>query len=759
MVAISIIIPVFNSEGFLHECLDSLVNQTFKDFEIICVNDGSTDSSLKILENYAQKDSRFKIITQENQGAGSARNNGLKYAKGEFVQFLDCDDYFEQTLLEDLYNKAKDFNADLVVCSCKKVDEFGNVIENSNPQWPIKVDVTPINKTFNWKIFPETILDMFCVIPWNKLYKKDLLTQNNIEFQNLSSSNDVAFGHKVKICAEKIVVFEKQLINYRYNHKKSISKTRAENTINIIHSAKEVKDFLIKKGLYENLEKTFIETYKNHIRAEISLCNEEEYTKFKNKFKALYPEFFETFSDVLKYDFLTLDYLNNFIKNKQVYLWGASNFLKKLLEKEERPNPNIMGIIDKNEASWEKDFGNYKIYSPEILETNPASILVTVYNNNEKAYENIKKELYSSYPRIKVLKNIFLKSNSDNFDINEEILMAIKALYQKHHEEVSQDFLKDEYEIMACKTFFEEMKSFDKVKKYKKLINNLDNESIECVSTVLARIEKIATAKEKSIDIFSGEEISQIKKIKKDFYDKCFCLDENCYAYKQYLLPIKHFEPSVLYYKHNINLVDNIDKIRNKAIIDVGAFIGDSAIILQEYTENKVYSFEPTQQNFSLLLKTIELNNAEKIIPQKYALGSKKEQVEIYLQGSASSINRKLNDYAKKEKINIITLDDFVDSNNIEVGLIKVDIEGFEQDFLKGAINTIIKQKPILLFSIYHNAKDFFDIKPYIESLELGYKFKIVKPIDGSVRGEILLIAEVKNTTSDKDFLSRCNNL
>lgn len=407
MVAISIIIPVYNVEKYLKKCIESLVNQTFKDFEIICVNDGSTDKSQEILNKYSQKYPFFKILNQDNMGAGIARNNGLKLAEGEYIQFLDGDDYFEPTMLEEMYNKAKEHNTDLIVCSAKKVNEFEEVIENSNPIWPIKLDITPLNTVFNRHNYPNEILNMFCVVPWNKLCKKDLLIKNGIEFQNLSSSNDIAFGHKVQICAERIVVFDKQLINYRYRHKESISKNRADNTINIIHSAKEVKDFLINRRIYKELEKSFIEVYQNHIRAGISLCNDEQYENFKKEFKSLYPDFYETFYNILNNHYTTLKYLNNFIGDKNVYLWGASNFLKKLLEKEEKANPNILGIIDKNEASWGKDFGNYKIFSPKILETNPADIVVTIYNNHEKAHYCIKKELENKFPKIKTLDNFF----------------------------------------------------------------------------------------------------------------------------------------------------------------------------------------------------------------------------------------------------------------------------------------------------------------------------------------------------------------
>lgn len=120
---VSVIIPVYNAENYLKECLDSILKQTLQEIEVICVNDGSSDGSLSILNEYVKEDSRLKIISQENQGAGSARNNGLKYAKGLFVIFLDCDDIFEHNMLEIMYSKAILLNLDVCVC---RSDQFNN---------------------------------------------------------------------------------------------------------------------------------------------------------------------------------------------------------------------------------------------------------------------------------------------------------------------------------------------------------------------------------------------------------------------------------------------------------------------------------------------------------------------------------------------------------------------------------------------------------------------------------------------------------
>ena len=129
-IKISVIIPVFNSEKYLKKCLDTVLLQTLSDIEIICIDDGSTDSSLQILQQYSRKDHRFKIIFQSHEGAGSARNKGLAIAQGEYLSFLDSDDFFEPDMLEQMYNCSKKYNTDIVVCKSRIFDNgcFGKSI-------------------------------------------------------------------------------------------------------------------------------------------------------------------------------------------------------------------------------------------------------------------------------------------------------------------------------------------------------------------------------------------------------------------------------------------------------------------------------------------------------------------------------------------------------------------------------------------------------------------------------------------------------
>ncbi|MBR2525686.1 FkbM family methyltransferase [bacterium] len=321
-------------------------------------------------------------------------------------------------------------------------------------------------------------------------------------------------------------------------------------------------------------------------------------------------------------------------------------------------------------------------------------------------------------------------------------IFGIKISF-KYYKKPSSNKLLSCFEIKRCLEFKEQLSQLDLKNNYKYLIKNLDDESINTVSTVLSRVSKIEPQYEYlKEDIFSLRELEIINTIDADLKEKIVKLSDDCYAYKNYYLPISYFDSSVFYYKYDLRLLKRLENIKSKCIIDAGAFVGDSALILEPYCD-KVYAFEPTTSNYDLLLKTIDLNKKnEKIIPVKKGLGAKEEILDIHIARGCSSINRVLRDNLKTEPVEITTLDKFVEENDLQVGLIKVDIEGAEQDFLKGALNTIKTQKPILLISIYHSAFDFFQIKPYIESLDLGYDLKISKNTDGSIRGEILLIAQ-----------------
>ena len=271
--------------------------------------------------------------------------------------------------------------------------------------------------------------------------------------------------------------------------------------------------------------------------------------------------------------------------------------------------------------------------------------------------------------------------------------------------------------------------------KYKKLINGLDNESTETVSNIVSALSR-------NNMYFTDNEVSIKEDLRKKHNNKIIKINNELYIYdNKYILNRDFFEFPNFYDKIGLDYIKNIDFIKDKAIIDAGGFIGDTALILSEYTNDKVYSFEPLLSNFNSMKKNIALNNKSNVEPVYMALGDQNN--EIYIDDSNVSSGNVLNIKNTGNKVQMTTLDSFVEKNNIKVGLIKTDLEGFEQPFLRGALNTIKKQKPVLIISIYHNYSDFFDIKPMIEELDLGYKFKILKSNDFNIILETKLIAEV----------------
>lgn len=184
MPKISVIIPVYNVKEYLPKCLDSVLGQTLHDIEVICINDGSTDNSIEILQNYATKDKRLKIINQANGGISSARNAGLKMVQSDYVMFVDSDDYIAPNMAEKLYNMMIKENPDVVICSAECVNQLPkdaslDVIEWQSWLQPWFDEYVKPTGVYD---VPKTIKDEFISVVWNKLYKTSFIKKYNIEF-------------------------------------------------------------------------------------------------------------------------------------------------------------------------------------------------------------------------------------------------------------------------------------------------------------------------------------------------------------------------------------------------------------------------------------------------------------------------------------------------------------------------------------------------------------------------------------------------
>lgn len=216
---VSIIVPVYNAEKYLEKALNSLVSQTLIDIEIICVNDGSTDSSLEILEKFAKLDERIVVVTQPNSGQSSARNVGLKLAKGEYIGFLDADDWLDVDALEKLYLKAN--GSDISICSIKVCSEQGEKLDD--PYMSLRVFPNSLdNQVFTHRECSD-FLFRICVTPWNKLYRRTFLQSNNIKFVEGLNFEDNVFFLETFLQAKSIVILRESLFCYRVDSLTSYS--------------------------------------------------------------------------------------------------------------------------------------------------------------------------------------------------------------------------------------------------------------------------------------------------------------------------------------------------------------------------------------------------------------------------------------------------------------------------------------------------------------------------------------------------------
>ena len=308
-----------------------------------------------------------------------------------------------------------------------------------------------------------------------------------------------------------------------------------------------------------------------------------------------------------------------------------------------------------------------------------------------------------------------------------------------------------EREALA-KLFSDAMKREDSAQRFSALISGLDNESRNTVSDIIHRMGMIADGNKSLQDVYTQREQEEFVRMNDEFSSKIVKLNDNLYYYYGYYLPVNQFDSSVFFTRYGIDKLTTLDSVRNKHIIDAGGYVGDTALLFSSYTDKSIHVFEASPSNMDIIRETIRLNQLENIVPVSKALGENSGTATFSL-GERNSCNSLVErpgyNYPNHIEVPVITLDDYVRENNLEVGLIKVDIEGGEQLLLKGAVETIRTQHPILLISIYHSANDFFEIKPMIEKMCDKYTFRIIKPANSAIVIETILLAEVRDESGE----------
>lgn len=245
---VSVIIPVYNVEKYIGKCLSSLMEQTFRNFEVIAVNDGSTDSSPEILRHFEERYDNIIVINQKNAGVAQSRNNGILRSRGQYLTFVDGDDYVSPTFLSELYNACVDYDADISCCYY-----YFHFIENDFLfEYPFRCKgVFTRNQAMNKLLRDVQIQSLL----WNKMYKRNLF--GDISFPSMCFE-DLAVANRVFAKASRVVVLDRPLYYYNQHSMSTLARINADKINDFIRATALVRISLEQNGLYEKYKKSYL---------------------------------------------------------------------------------------------------------------------------------------------------------------------------------------------------------------------------------------------------------------------------------------------------------------------------------------------------------------------------------------------------------------------------------------------------------------------------------------------------------------------
>ena len=437
---ISVVIPIFNVEKYLEECLNSVIHQSFEDIEIICINDGSTDNSLNILRKYEKKDNRIRIINQKNVGAGGARYIGLSLSKGRYVYFMDSDDFLELNALELLYDNAVSNNSDVVIFNFARYDPIlkSKICLHGFDLETVFGDVDFNNFTFDYHDVKRYVLNT-SFAPWAKLYKREFLDSYD-DFYFLKDINyeDVPFHVQVMLRA-KLSFCPYFLYNYRVYNKNLtvVDYEKNKHLLDIFKIIDIVENFLKDNNFYHEFKMEFaLFKFIQIIQYVISFPSKKFFLKAKSELQYLNIDFSMGVTQKLLYDtILKVDSFDEFYVNIFDAMFDRINtFNGEIIQ-----NNNIIGekdaeirrisdvIVSKDSVIGEKD-AEINILSKAILRNNvridnQLSIIDNkklIIKENSQKIKLLHEELSSKNSEIVSLENKIESRNNDIRDLKDE---------------------------------------------------------------------------------------------------------------------------------------------------------------------------------------------------------------------------------------------------------------------------------------------------------------------------------------------------
>ena len=332
---VSIIVPFYNSEKYMEQCLLSAQAQTYKDIEILCVSDGSEDGSEAIVRGFAEKDSRFRLIRQPRANAGQARNTGIKHAVGEYLCFLDSDDFFAPDMIEKMLNKCRGTECDVCFCDADVYDNgSGRYIYWENRY--LRESNMPDTQPFHPFEISEYVFQASTAVPWGKFFRTAFVKENRIEFQTIPRSNDIFFVEMQTALAQRISYISEVLVHHRVGRSSNLQSGHHETPLLYSYVMKGLYRELQDRNIYTIYERSFLHLVAaGNKRIFDHLLTYEVLDDYIISCKQMYKELnlFDAFirlgkslierSDSLKLD-IFLDYVDDLNNLKQMDIYDAS---------------------------------------------------------------------------------------------------------------------------------------------------------------------------------------------------------------------------------------------------------------------------------------------------------------------------------------------------------------------------------------------------------------------------------------------------
>jgi glycosyltransferase involved in cell wall biosynthesis len=619
---ISVIVPVYNTEKYLHKCLDSIISQTLKDIEIICINDGSTDSSYQILKDYVKKDNRIKIINQKNKGPSEARNKALDMVNSPYVMFVDSDDWIESITLEIFYDKILKENADIVLCNYVSVPEDQLMLTRANE---FQKYYDSFRKPTGLYKFNGDLWE-YRAGPNCKLYKMDIINKYNFRFPAALINEDETW-HWYYFSVIKYVYFINESFYHRLIRKDSIMYRRdidGVGVLDMIYNLKYIYQYLQKNKLYNKYDKQYIKYFNNCTRNALlrSSSNRKLYKKANREIRKLSKELkFNYFLYVNKHYYKeTLNYffsVYNENTHKVVKIFGLKIKFRK--EKILKTRKNITKVFER--IFCIKNEGLHKvvgILSIKIKVKRKYKILLETFKYQEKCIKNLQSQ-------VELQNKLLIKALLNQTEDFKNILTEKIEVVDKKIANQSEGFKK----VLTENIGVVDKKIANQGQEFKKVLT----EKIEVVDEKIANqsegFKKVLTENIGVVDkkiVSQGQELKKIVSVKEKLnysqVESFFWLTKKLKIHNS-LPPLRNWamSPDVL-----LKLHEYIIFSKPKVIVEFGSGVSTIVICdaLHQNNSGRLISVEHIEQYAQRTMQFIKRENLQNFVDWRLS------ELEIY---------------------------------------------------------------------------------------------------------------------------------